>query len=79
MSETEERAQVIRTSMLDMQVCVPEVWDDEQVEYFANVENIAGTAMGWRIRRAGDKALNGDPERNPCAQRAGYVHVMLDC
>ncbi len=77
--KTQEEAQVLRTGPLDMQVCVPESWDDEQVEYFANVENRAGTTMGWCIRRAGDAALVGDPERNPCTQRAGFVHIVLDC
>lgn len=61
-----------------MQVCVPRDWADEQVLEFANQSNPAGTENGWSIRKAGDKALADDPERNPCAERYGYVHIMLD-
>jgi hypothetical protein len=64
--------------LLDMQVCVPEDWTDVQVEDFANKENYCGTKSGWRIRREGSKLLGGTPERNPCSERKGFVHVTLD-
>lgn len=71
-------AQVTRRGALDMQVCVPTDWDDEAVKSFADRENLCGTEHGWQIRREGDKALAGSPERMPCQERAGFVHVMLD-
>ena len=71
-------AEVTRRGMLDMQVCVPEDWTDEQVVSFANGQNPPGTLEGWGIRREGDKYLNGDSERNSCSDRAGFVHIMLD-
>lgn len=71
-------AEVTRTGGLDMQVCVPTDWTDEQVKTFAERENPCGTTNGWFIRKAGDPALAGMPERNPCAQREGHVHVTLD-
>jgi hypothetical protein len=61
-----------------MQVCVPDAWTDEQVKEFADRENLCGTENGWFIRKAGDKALNGDHERQPCSSRDGCVHIMLD-
>lgn len=61
-----------------MQVCVPEGWTDVQVEDFANKENYCGTKSGWRIRREGSKLLDGTPERNPCYERKGFVHITLD-
>lgn len=70
-------AVITRIGVLDMQVCVPVEWTDEQVTEFAEKENPSGT-NGWFIRRTGDKALAGDPERQPCAERTGFVHVMLD-
>lgn len=73
-----DEPEVTRRGALDMQVCVPAYWGDYQVTQFANTENLCGTADGWSIRKDGDKALAGDPERVPCQSRPGYVHVMLD-
>jgi hypothetical protein len=61
-----------------MQVCVPDCYTDDAILAFAEKENPCGTTAGWAIRRAGDKLLNGAPERNPCQERMGFVHVMLD-
>lgn len=69
---------VIQIGALDMQVCVPTDWSDEQVIEFANRENPCGTTGGWFIRKKGSKYLQGAPERRQCEERAGYVHIMLD-
>jgi len=74
----EWEAEILRSGMIDMQVCVPSDWTDQQVQDFAETENPCGTTHGWQIRREGDVALEGDPERNPCSDRAGNVHVTLD-
>lgn len=71
-------AEVTRTGLFDMQVCVPKEWTDEQVVNFANRANLCGTTNGWAIRKNGNKALNGDPERQACSERHEYVHIMLD-
>ena len=71
-------AEVTRCSALSMQVCVPADWDDEQVKLFAERENPCGTSNGWFIRKEGNKDLSGYPERNPCVERDGHVHIMLD-
>ncbi len=71
-------AQVTKTGPLDMQVCVPADWTDEQVKEFADTENLCGAQNGWQIRRQGDKALAGADERVKCEGREGFVHVMLD-
>ena len=60
-----------------MQVCVPEEWSDAEVKEFADMKNLCGTAHGWMIRKD-EKSLNGDPERNACSDRKGFVHIMLD-
>ncbi len=72
------KAQVTKRGLLDMQVCVPLAWIDEEVIGFANFQNLSGTSTGWQIRRTGDPALSGDPERVACEEREGFVHVMLD-
>lgn len=74
----ETKPEVTRVGPLDMQVCVPKEWDDDQVKTFANCEQMCGTTRGWQIRKEGNKALNGDPERVLCEDREGFVHVMLD-
>ena len=69
---------VTKTRALDMQVCVPAEWTDDEVKRFADERNPSGLDAGWSIRTDA-KLLNGDPVRNPCTQRAGMVHVTLDC
>lgn len=73
-----EGAEVTRTGLFDMQVCVPAGWSDAELKAFADKANPSGTEGGWFIRREGDNALKGDPERQPCAARNSFVHVMLD-
>jgi hypothetical protein len=74
MSEPE----VTRIGMFSMQVCVPSDWTDDQVRQFAESKNPCGTEHGWHVRKEGDSALEGDPARNPCLDRPGCVHIMLD-
>ena len=71
-------AEVLRTGIFNIQVCIPVDWTDAQVLEFAESEYPCGTENGWLIRREGDKALCGAPERNPCVERASHVHIMLD-
>lgn len=71
-------AEVTRQGILDMQVCVPKDWNDEQVTEFANYANECGTQNGWVIRRQGSEYLQGADERVTCEDRDGHVHVMLD-
>lgn len=69
---------VLRVGALAMQVCVPADWTDEQIREFAERANPSGTTGGWYIRREGDPALRGTPERAQCAQFEDRVHVVLD-
>ena len=69
---------VLKTGALDMQVCVPKVFTDEEIVGFANRENFCGTSGGWHIRREGDEAPRGDPERVQCSEFESMCHVMLD-
>lgn len=71
--------EVTRSGILDMQVCVPKEWTDDQIVRFANSSNPCGASNGWLIRKQGDEYLNGDPERQKCTDREGFIHVMLDC
>ncbi len=71
-------AVILHIGMFDLQVCVPEVWSDWHVRTFAERERPCGTERGWTIRREGDKALNDNPERNPCGKNRGFVHIVLD-
>ena len=71
-------AEVTHCGVLDMQVCVPSAWSDEQVVTFADQENPCGTELGWLIRRQGSDFLRGADERAKCDARAEHVHIMLD-
>lgn len=71
-------ATVTRIGALDMQVCVPKDWTDDQVVFFANNQNPCGTSNGWFIRRQGDPALNGANERVQCSDDPNCVHVILN-
>lgn len=70
--------QVARMGVLDMQVCVPKDWTDEQILEFAEKESPCGTECGWVIRKQGDKNLGGAEERVTCLDNADKVHVALD-
>jgi len=70
--------EVIGMKGLGMQVCVPADWSDGQVIEFAEAKNPCGTTCGWNVMREGDEWLKGDPERNPCKERNGFVHVALN-
>jgi hypothetical protein len=72
------KAEVSKRGVFDMQVCIPEDWDDTQVQEFAESENPCGTTGGWQIRREGSEYLAGSPERANCEDREGFVHIMLD-
>lgn len=69
---------ITKIGALDMQVCVPKDFTDEQVLTFANEKNPCGTRNGWQIRRAGDRLLAGDDERVTCLDCQDKVHIMLD-
>lgn len=72
------KPQVILVGLLDVQVCVPKDWTEEQVRTLAEQEVRSGTANGWQIRREGDPWLAGDPERARCEADPDWVHIMLD-
>ena len=72
------QAVVTKRGALDMQVCVPKDWSDQQVKEFADRENLCGTENGWFIRKQGDKALAGADERTQCSANESMVHIMLD-
>jgi len=78
MKTTDMTPDVTRIGALDMQVCVPADWSDDKVISFANGVNPCGTEAGWGIVREGSKYLAGDPERVPCKEREGFVHIMLE-
>lgn len=73
-----EGAVVTKRKPLSIQVCTPEGWSDDLVKAFADKDTECGTELGWVIRKEGDKDLKGDPERNPCSERKGFVHITLD-
>lgn len=78
MSQFDDNPEVTKTGALDMQVCVPDSWTDDEITLWANDINPAGTDNGWQIRKDGDKNLNGDPERATCSDKKHHVHIMLD-
>lgn len=74
----QNKPEVTREGCLDVQVCVPETWTDQEVKTFADAKYPCGTSLGWFVRKD-LKLLNGDPERNPCSDKKGYIHIMMDC
>jgi hypothetical protein len=67
--------EVVRFSLLNIQVCVPADYTDEQVEEFANRNHPTGIDSPWKIT----EQLGDDPTRNPCSEREGMVHIVLEC
>ena len=73
-----EHAEVVRSSFLSLQVCVPKTWTDQQATEFAEKDTPCGTQNGWQMRKQGDPNLAGCDERVQCTQHADNVHIMLD-
>lgn len=69
---------VLKRGALDMQVCVPKEFTDEQVKDFADLTNPCGTSWGWVIRKEDDPLLAGNAERTQCTLHRDCVHIMLD-
>lgn len=70
---------VTRVGLVDMQVCVPKEWTDEQAEEFANSASPTGIASQWRMKHTGDESLAGCAERVQCEERSQCVHIALSC
>lgn len=73
----EPKPEVTRHGLLNLQVCVPESYTDEQATDFANSDTPCGTTHGWQMIHTGDDHLAGDSERVKCEGRAGCVHIMF--
>lgn len=71
-------ATITKRGFLDMRVCVPQDWTDEQAIEFAEKEYPCGTTAGWSIRKQGDKSLCGCDERVQCEDDENNCHIMLD-
>jgi hypothetical protein len=61
-------AEVTHCGILDMRVCVPKEWTDEQIVAFAEKEIPCGTVNGWYIKNIGEQ----------CKKRPGNIHIELD-
>ena len=70
-------ATVTRIGALNMQICIPKSWTDEEAKAYADKANPSGTQNGWNMRKS-KEYLDGDPERNPCSEREGFVHITFD-
>lgn len=75
---TDNTPVITRLGILDAQVCVPREWTDEQVIAFFVAEAQDSTISSPAIRREGDRALAGAPERAQCSKRPHCVHIVLD-
>lgn len=78
MGRREQIPEVARIGVLNMQVCVPDDWTDEQILEFAESRNPAGGHMQWEIRQQGSKFLIGADARVACQDKTNFVHVTLD-
>lgn len=68
--------EIVRWSLLSLQVCVPEEYTDEAVTEFANKNQPTGLDHDWQIKTDYENPAN---IRVPCESRRGCVHVVLTC
>lgn len=78
MNPEEINPEVTAHNLLDIQVCVPATFTDDEVRAFAERECPCGTDNGWQVRRQGSERLAGCDERVQCESRPEYVHIMLE-
>lgn len=69
---------VVRLGVLECRVCIPKGWSDSQALAFVTTANPFGTRAGWEMRKKGSPYLQGSPERCPCDERKGFVHITFD-
>lgn len=69
------KPEIIRETLMSLQLCIPDTWSDEHIEEFANTAKHVGGEWRWRIRQ---EASGSDPARNPCAAQPGHVHLIVD-
>ncbi len=62
---------VVRRSLVNIQVCVPNEYTKDQIEEFINTEEPTGIQSSWRL----DESV----ARVTCASCNGNVHVILEC
>lgn len=74
-----EEVEVVRSGILDLQVCAEKSISDDKVEEITNFISPAGTTHGWRMKKEGHKGLSGDPYRRQCADHEDRVHIMFEC
>ena len=68
---------VLKSTILAMQVCVPETHTEEQIIAFAEKENPCGTSHGWGIAKEGHASLMGHSARVKCSELSGHIHCVL--
>ena len=75
---TQPKPEVMRQNLISCHICVPADWTDKQVLTWIADENPSGTDNGW-ITLDENEHPDGNPKRNPCNDRKGYVHMVLVC
>lgn len=71
------KPEIIKISGLAMQICVADEWSNMQAISFSEKENPCGTEFGWSVCKDGEAPLLGCPSRNKCAERVGFIHMLL--
>lgn len=62
---------VTQYGILDIQVCVPREYTDDQAISFAEGEYPSGVTSGWKVR-------DDDPVRVTCSLHPENVHITMD-
>ena len=73
------KPEITRHGLMDLQVCVPKDYTDQQVEEFANEAAPTFISSKWTMKKADDPTLGGDPVRQQCLSREDCCHIMLSC
>lgn len=71
--------QVVRRSLLALQVCVPKDLGNAEIEDQTNSIEPTGIRSGWTIVDDGNDCLAGDPSRVQCHDDPNRVHLVLTC
>lgn len=72
-----DQPEIVKETLLAMQLCIPKDWDEEKIINFAEEKNTCGTTCGWVLQKNGDAPLKGDPERVKCSTKENFVHVLV--
>lgn len=77
--QVEGEAAITNQGIMDLQICVPKTFTDDEATAKANELAPTGIESRWTMKHNGHEDLRGCDERVQCSEFKSHVHIMLEC